>query len=265
MDERSRELRKDIIHIMTSAGRGHLGAAFSVVEILRTLYDHILRYDPSNPKAPDRDRFIFSKGHGCLALYTILADKGFFPKSALKTFCAYDSFLGGHPEPVIPGVEVSTGSLGHGLSIGVGMAINARYEKSDHRVFVVVGDGECDEGSVWEGAMSASKHKLDNLTVLVDYNKHQSYGPTREVMDLEPFMDKWRAFGFAGKEVDGHDVNALREALLSVPYETGKPSVLICHTIKGKGISQTENNLEWHHRNKMSEELVSDLLEALEL
>ena len=242
MDNRSKLLRQTIVRILKSARRGHVGAAFSLVEILRVLYDDVLRYDPKNPKAANRDRCILSKGHGCLALYTLLAEKGFFPESELWKFCAADGMLGGHPEHKIPGVEASTGSLGHGLSIGVGMALNGRYEKSDHRIFVIMGDGESNEGSVWEAALCAGKHRLDQLTVIIDYNKQQSYATTMEVQDMEPFADKWRAFGFAAKEIDGHDVKVLKDTLGKLPLEKGKPSAIICHTVKGKGVSFVENN-----------------------
>lgn len=229
------------------------------------MYDDILRYDPQNPKWLYRDRCILSKGQGCLALYVILAEKGFFPESELLKFCKSDGILGGHPEHKVPGVEASTGSLGHGLSIGIGMALNAQYEKSDYRTFVIIGDGEANEGSIWEGAMSASKHKLSNLTVLVDYNKHQSYGSTFDVQDLEPFADKWRSFGFAVAEVDGHSVEQLRAILRILPFEPDKPSVIICHTVKGKGIDFAENNMEWHHKNRVTDEEIESLFRALEV
>lgn len=264
LDARSRELRKVIVRILEASTRGHIGAAFSIVEILRVLYDDVLRYDPANPTWPARDRFILSKGHGCLALYAVLADKGFFPEDELWRFCKNDGILGGHPEyGKVPGVEACTGSLGHGLSIGVGFALNARYEKADHRVFVLLGDGECNEGSVWEAAMSASKHRLTNLCAMVDYNKQQSCGSTFEIQDLEPFGDKWRSFGFGVKEIDGHDITALRAVLAATPLEAGKPSAVICHTIKGKGVSNCEGNLEWHHKNRVSDEEIQCLLEAL--
>jgi transketolase len=195
----------------------------------------------------------------------MLADKGFFHESELFRFCTPDGILGGHPEyGKVPGVEASTGSLGHGLSIGIGFALNARFERASHRVFVVTSDGESNEGSVWEAALSASKHKLDQLVVLVDYNKQQSYGTTYEVLDLEPLADKWRAFGFGVKEVDGHNVSELRSALAQTPFEPEKPSVLICHTIKGKGVSFVENNLSWHHKTKLSNEEAQLLLAELE-
>ena len=200
-----------------------------------------------------------------MALYVLLADKGFFPEAELWKFCKSDGILGGHPEyGKVPGVEASTGSLGHGLPIGVGFAINARYERAHYRTFVVASDGESNEGSLWEAALCASKHKLSNLTVLVDYNKQQSYGTTYEVLDLEPYADKWRAFGFAVEEVDGHDVGQIRAALKRVPFDTDKPSAIICHTIKGKGISFVENNLNWHHKNKVADDEVKLLLAELE-
>lgn len=233
--------------------------------MLRVLYDDILRYDPKNPRWTGRDRCILSKGHGCLALYVLLAEKGFFPEAELWKFCKVDGILGGHPEfGKVPGVEASTGSLGHGLPIGVGFAINARHEKSGARTFVISSDGESNEGSVWEAALMAGKHRLSNLTVLVDYNKQQSYSTTYEVLDLEPFADKWRAFGWAAEEVDGHDVGQLRAAVQRTPFDPNKPSVILCHTIKGRGISFVENNLNWHHKNKVSEDEVKALLAELE-
>lgn len=265
LDARSRQLRCTIIKMMEATRRGHVGSAFSLVEVLRVLYDEILRTDPKNPGWHDRDRCIFSKGHGCLALYAILADKGFFPEPELWKFCEKSSILGGHPEyGKVPGVEASTGSLGHGLSIGIGMALTARMERSSRRVFVIVGDGECNEGSVWEAALCAGKYRLNNLTVVVDYNKYQSYGPTREVQDMEPFLDKWTSFGFATRDVNGHDLSDLRAAFKALPFDSGKPSALICHTTKGKGISFVENNLKWHHKNKLSDEEIAATLEALE-
>ena len=265
LDERSRELRRQIVRMLEKGGRGHVGSAFSLVEILRVLYDDFLKYDPKAPRSPQRDRFILSKGHGCLALYVLLAEKGFFPESELWKFCKPDGILGGHPEyGKVPGVEASTGSLGHGLPIAVGFALNARHEKAGYRMVVVSSDGESNEGSVWEAALCAGKYKLSNLTVLVDYNKQQSYGTTYEVLDLEPFADKWRAFGFAVQEVDGHDVGQLRAALGRTPFDSNKPSAIICHTIKGKGASFVENNLNWHHKNKVTDEEIKSLLAELE-
>jgi transketolase len=207
---------------------------------------------------------ILSKGHGCLALYSVLADKGFIPVDALDTFCRRDSILGGHPEASkVPGVEASTGSLGHGLSYGIGMALAARIEGRDSRVFVVMGDGEINEGSVWEAAMCAGKHRLGSLTAIVDYNKIQSAGPTREIQDLEPLADKWRAFGFATEEVDGHDVDALRGIFRRLPFDPNRPSAIICHTVKGKGIPFAEHDPEWHHKAKLPSDMIVKMYEAL--
>jgi transketolase len=264
LDARSRMLRETIIKAIKAGNRGHVGSSFSLVEIFRVLYDDILKFDPQNPRWVERDRCILSKGHGCLALYAVLADKGFFPESELLKFCKSDGILGGHPEyGKVPGVEASTGSLGHGLSIGVGMALNARYEKAPHRVFVVISDGESNEGSVWEAALCAAKHELSNLVVLLDYNKQQSYGTTYEVLDMDPLGDKWRAFGFAVEEADGHSVSGLRAALARTPFDANRPSIVICHTIKGKGIHFVENNLSWHHKTKISDEEFQSLMKEL--
>jgi transketolase len=264
LDERSKALRRTIIKTLAAGQRGHVGAAFSLVEILRVLYDDVLKYDAANPKLASRDRFILSKGHGCLALYTMLADKGFIPEAELWKFCKSDGLLGGHPEHHIPGVEASTGSLGHGMSIGLGMALNARIAGATYRTFVVIGDGESNEGSVWEAALSAGKHKIGSFTVLTDYNKHQSYASTAMVQDLEPLADKWRAFGFAVRDVNGHDVNELRDVLTALPLDKNKPTAIICHTVKGKGVAYAENNMAWHHQNKVSAADAEKLIEALE-
>src|ERR1700744_1733968 len=206
LDGRSKDLRRMVVRALHCGERGHVGSSMSLIEIMRVLYDDILRVRPTEPKWPGRDRMILSKGHGCLALYVMLADKGFIPVEALDTFCRRDSILGGHPEAAkIPGVEASTGALGHGLSYGVGMALAARIDRRDSRIIVVMGDGEINEGSVWEAALCAGKHKLSNLTAVVDYNKVQSAGPTRQIKDLEPLLDKGRAFNFPALDVDGHD------------------------------------------------------------
>lgn len=265
LDERSRALRRMCVAAMESAGRGHLSSALSLIEMVRVLYDDVMRFRPDQPQWPDRDRCILSKGHGCLGLFAILADKGFFPESELLTYCARDSILGGHPERgKVPGVEASTGALGHGLDIGIGMAHAARIQGRSSRVFVITGDGEINEGSIWEGAMAAAHHGLDNLTVLVDRNKLQSYGPTSEVLDLEPLADKWRSFGFVCEDVDGHDVEALRQALGAAPREPDKPTALICHTVKGKGVAHIEHDATWHHKSRISDDEVAALYAALE-
>jgi len=265
LDNRSRFLRRQCIRTLEGGGRGHLGSTLSLIEILRVLYDDILDVRPNDPDWPERDRCILSKGHGCIALYAMLADKGFFDESHLDTFCRQSSILGGHPERhKVPGVEASTGALGHGLSIGVGMALAARLQKRKSRVFVVTGDGEINEGSIWEAAMNAGKHRLSNLTVLVDYNKLQSYGPTAEVQDLEPLVDKWRSFGFSAEDVDGHDVPALRKIMSCLPFSEDRPSAIICHTVKSKGIPFAENDPAWHHKSRIPPEQISEIYAALE-
>ena len=264
MDNRSKHLRRTIVAALEGGRRGHLGSSMSAVEILRVLYDTFLNYRANEPLWENRDRCIPSKGHGCLTLYAILADKSFFPKEELQTFCLPTSRLGGHPEwRKLPGVEASTGALGHGLSIGVGMALAARIRKQSHRVVVITGDGEINEGSVWEAAMSAAKHKLSNLTVFVDYNKLQSYGPTRDVLDLEPLTDKWQSFGFAVEEVDGHDVAALEDLMTRLPLNPEKPTAVICHTIKGKGFDFAEGKAEWHHKSGISSEEIAAMYDCL--
>lgn len=264
LDARSRYLRRLTVDALIGGERGHIGSTMSLIEILRVLYDSVLSYRADEPDWPARDRCVLSKGHGCLALYAVLADKGFFETAALTDFCRHHSFLGGHPERgKVPGVEASTGALGHGLSLGVGMALAQRMRGRAARVFVIMGDGEINEGSVWEAAMSAAKHRLDNLVAIVDYNKIQSAGPTAVIQELEPLADKWRAFGFETVEVNGHDVTALEEVLGALPRATGKPTAVICHTVKGKGIPFAEHDPSWHHKSKLPVEVHADLYAAL--
>lgn len=265
LDGRSLYLRRLIIEALDGGGRGHIGSSVSPLEIIRVLYDDILQHRPQEPLWPQRDRCILSKGHGCLALYAVLADKRYFPIETLRTFCRPGSILGGHPERgKVPGVEASTGALGHGLSIGNGMALAARMQHRDSRVFVIMGDGEINEGAVWEAALCAGKHGLSNLIAIVDYNKIQSAGTTAEIQELEPLADKWRAFGFAPVEVDGHDCTALRDVFSRVPLESGKPTAVICHTVKGKGFPFAEHDPTWHHKSKIPPDLVKDLYAAVE-
>jgi transketolase len=265
LDSRSRYLRRLTVDALIGGERGHIGSTMSLIEILRVLYDSVLTYRADNPEWAERDRCILSKGHGCLALYALLADKGFFDVSELTDFCRHQSILGGHPErDKIPGVEASTGALGHGLSIGVGMALAQRMRRRSSRVFVVMGDGEINEGSVWEAAMNASKHRLDNLVAIIDYNKIQSAGPTALIQDLEPLRDKWQAFGFETREIDGHDIDALEQVLSAAPLCDGKPTAVICHTVKGKGIPFAEHDPSWHHKSKLPVEVHADLYAALE-
>jgi transketolase len=265
LDKRSIMLRRLVVRALDGGARGHIGSSLSLIEIMRVLYDDILRYRADAPEWEERDRCILSKGHGCIAQYVMLAEKGFFPHEVLDTFCRRDSILGGHPEAgKIPGIEASTGALGHGLPIGVGRAMGLRIKKSAARVFVITGDGEINEGSVWEAALSASKHRLSNLTWMIDYNKVQSAGPTAEILNLEPLADKCRAFGFTVAEVDGHDVEALRRLLRTVPLDDERPTTVICHTVKGKGLSFAENDANWHHKSSINKELVVQMYDALE-
>ncbi len=241
-----------------------LGSTLSLIEILRVLYDSVLHHRPEEPQWPGRDRMILSKGHGCLAQYALLADKGYFPEAELDSFCGLNARLGGHPEfGKLPGIEASTGALGHGLPIGVGLALAARLRREDWRVFVVLGDGEINEGSNWEAALGAAKHGLGALTVLIDYNKIQSYGPTRDVLDLEPLADKWRAFGFDVAEVDGHNVAALEAVLAPERLGGTHPRAIICHTIKGKGIPLAENDPTWHHKSRFKDHERQAITDAL--
>ena len=266
LDRRSKDLRKLIVRSLIGGGKGHMGAAMSLVEILRVLYDDIVKFDSKRPKLEERDRVILSKGHGCLALYAILSDKGFFPLKELDKTSKIDSILGGHPEhSKVPGVEASTGALGHGFPISVGMAIAAKMKKQKHNIFVIVGDGEINEGSVWEAALSASKHKLSNLKVLVDYNKIQSYDFIKNVSQLEPIVDKWKSFGFDVSEINGHDVKKLKQNLKNFKKsKNAKPSVTICHTIKGKGFHFAENKPEFHYVRSFSSEDKDNLYKCLE-
>jgi transketolase len=234
LDARSKYLRRQIIRALEGGGRGHVGPSFSMVEIMRVLYDDVI--------GPD-DTVILSKGHGCLAQYVMLVEKGLVDAKELDRFCRADGLLGGHPEHHTPGIKFSTGSLGHGLSLGVGAALADRQS----RVFVICGDGECNEGSVWEAALCAGKHRLSNLAVIVDYNKRQSYGPTDEVQPLEPLVIKWQSFGFCTVPCDGHDVGKMRQILTAKPSE--RPHCLIAHTVKGKGVAAIENHPLWHHKD----------------
>jgi len=253
---KAQELRKLIFKTICNAGGGHLPTCLSMADLLTVLYYEVLRVDPKNIKAPDRDRFILSKGHGGVALYAILADKGFFDPEHLATHGKKGTMLGGHPDMhKVPGIEASTGALGHGLPFGVGIALAAKKDAAKYRTFVLAGDGECQEGSVWEAALFASQAKLDNLTVIVDHNKLQAMGPLEEIVGLEPLGAKWSAFGWAVEEVDGHDMDALRAIFKKAPFVKGKPNCVIAHTIKGKGISFMENVPIWHYRQPKPEEM----------
>lgn len=241
---------------MTHLGKSsHVGSVLSLADILAVLYGDIMRLNPAEPRWIDRDRFILSKGHAGAGVYAALAERGFLPREQLKTHYQNGSKLSGHvSHKGVPGVEFSTGSLGHGLGVGAGMALAAKRAGRANRVFVVLSDGECDEGSNWEAIMFAAHHKLDNLIVAVDYNKIQSLDSVANTLALEPFADKWRAFGWHVAEVDGHDHTALSAALAVESGERGRPSVVICHTTKGKGVSFMENAVLWHYRTPQGEE-----------
>lgn len=249
LEDIAKRIRKKIILMCFHAGGGHIAPAYSSVEILVTLYFKIMNFDKNNYKTDQRDRFVLSKGHACAALYAILAEKGILDENSLSLFCQKDGILGGHPEAhLVPGVEVSTGSLGHGLSFGAGMAMAGKLDKKGYRVFTLLSDGECQEGSVWEAAMFASHHKLDNLIAIIDHNKYQSLGRVDEILSLNPFADKWKSFGWEVKEVNGHSLSEIASALERIPICRNKPGVLIAHTTKGKGVSFMENVPIWHYR-----------------
>ncbi len=245
--EKARLLRRAVIEMLAAAGSGHPGGSLSAVEIVTALYFHVLRLKPEDPAWPDRDRFILSKGHAAPVLYAALAHRGFFPKEELLTLRKFGSRLQGHPDlRKLPGVEASTGSLGQGLSVGVGMALAGKLDGRGYRVWVLLGDGESEEGQVWEAAMAAAHYRLDNLTAILDYNGLQIDGRLEEVLSPLPFPEKWRAFGWAVREVDGHDLAALLEAFAWASGVRGQPSVVIAHTVKGKGVSFMEGSVDWH-------------------
>jgi transketolase len=260
-------LRKHVTRMAQSGKGSHIGSALSMCDVMSVLYGRVLRVDPKDPKWPARDRFILSKGHAGAGVYAALAERGFFSTDLLSQHYQNGSNFSGHvSHKGVPGVELSTGSLGHGLGIGAGMAMQLKRLGGGQRVFVVMSDGECDEGSNWEAIMFAAHCKLDNLVAVVDYNKLQSLAPISETMTLEPFVDKWQAFGWSVQRLDGHDHNALHAAFDKIPFETGKPSVVIADTVKGKGISFMENQVLWHYRSPQGEEFEAAMaeLDALE-
>ena len=247
LKQKSIEYRKKILKYIVGAKAGHTGGSLSCTDILNVLYNEVLNVSPENFTSPDRDRYIQSKGHCVEALFVVLADKGFFPEDDLNTMCKYKSHYIGHPTKKVNGVEQNTGALGHGLPISVGTALAAKMDKKDYKVFTLIGDGELPEGSNWEAALSASHYKLDNLCAVVDKNNLQITGLTKDVMNTDPLDKKWEAFGWAVKEINGNDIDELKAAFAALPFEKGKPSVIIAHTTKGKGVSYMENQLKWHH------------------
>ena len=256
LQRRAAELRGKVVEMSHAAQAAHLASSLSCADILAAAYWHVLRLDPSRPKDPHRDRFILSKGHAAAALYAVLAMRGFFPISELDTFCRDGGRLAEHPPAnLLPGVEAATGSLGHGLPLGCGMALSGRIKGETFRVFALLSDGENNEGSVWEAAMFASAQKLENVCVIVDYNKWQATARSDETLMLAPLRDKWAAFGWDASEIDGHNIAALAEAMQRVPNGSGKPVALIAHTVKGKGVSFMEDDNNWHYRAPTADEL----------
>ena len=248
--------RKNVLRLMKAGRMGHIGGALSAIDILTALYFKIMRVDPQKPNWPQRDRFVLSAGHKCLALYATLAQKGFFSHAILDTYGALCSKLGGHPDMYkVPGVETNTGALGHGLSIAGGMAMGLKMDGLDARVYVIMGDGELAEGSNWEAAAAASHHKLDNLLVFVDRNHLQISGPTVDVMSYEPLDKRWQAFGWRVREIDGHDLKQIVENATDIPFEKGRPSVIIADTVKSKGLSFAENKVDYHYWKATDEDL----------
>lgn len=257
----ARIIRAHAVRMVHSAKASHIGTCFSMADLLAVLYGKILHVSPAQPDWEERDRFVLSKGHGAAILYAALAERGFFPLEWLDTYCKDGSKLAGHVSHHVPGIEVSTGSLGHGLSIGCGMALAAKRQGKDYRTFVLVSDGELDEGSNWEAILFAPQHKLDNLVVIVDFNKIQSLGDVKDVLDLDPLAEKWRAFRWAMREIDGHNHSEIGDALTHLPFEPGVPSVLIAHTVKGKGVDFMQNLLKWHYSSPDDRQLADALVQ----
>jgi transketolase len=256
-------IRGHALRMVHQANASHIGTCLSMADLLAVLYGRVLQIDPARPNWPHRDRFILSKGHGAAILYATLAEQGFFPLEWLDRYCQDGARLGGHiTSQGVPGVEVSTGSLGHGLPIGCGIALAGKRTGMGYRVFVMLSDGELDEGSNWEAVLFAPHHHLDNLVAIVDYNKIQSLGHVQEVLDLDPLGEKWRAFQWAVREVNGHCVEEIEDALTGIPFEQGKPSVIIAHTVKGKGVSFMEDQLAWHYKSPSVEQLTQALIEV---
>jgi transketolase len=249
LQNNAKEIRKIILNMIYRSKSSHIGSAFSIVDILTALYFETLNIDPKNSHNKTRDRFILSKGHACTALYATLGLKGFFPISKLDEYGKDNTKIAGHITlGSLPGIEATAGSLGHGLSIGAGMALAAKKDNKKYKIFVLVGDGECNEGSVWEAILFASQFKLDNLILIIDKNNQQGLGSTQDIMNINPLPEKLKSFGWEVKEVDGHDINDLIKTFKNLPFKQNKPSAIIAHTIKGKGVSFMENNIDWHYR-----------------
>lgn len=262
MTEKAKRLRRRILTMLARAGSGHPGGSLSCIDIIMTIFDRVLRHDPKNPNWPERDRFVLSKGHGCPALYVVLADRGYFDDSVLDTLRRLGSPLQGHPDTrFLPALEVSTGSLGQGFSTAVGLAIGAKLQGAAYRIFTLCGDGEIDEGQVWEGSLVAAHHRLDNLTVIVDRNGVQQCGRTHEIMTTDPLAPKWQAFGWTAYEINGHDCNQILWALQPERIVPGKPTMIIADTVKGKGVSFMHGSPDFHGRAPTPQELEQALAE----
>lgn len=240
--------RKTLLKLIHAAKAGHIGGSLSCVDLLNVLYNHVMDITPENFCQKNRDHYVHSKGHAVEALYAVLADKGFFPWEELETVGKYGSHFAGHPTRDVPGIEQNTGALGHGLALAVGMALAAKKDALNHRIFTIMGDGELAEGSVWEASISAAHYKLDNLVAIIDRNTLQISGRTEDVMALEPLEEKFKAFGYAVRHVDGNDIPALVDLFDDLPFEVGKPNLVLAHTTKGKGISFIEDKAPWHHK-----------------
>ena len=260
--DRALRIRRDLWRALYAGGSGHVGGSSSAADILAALYFHHLRVRPAEPEWPDRDRFVLSKGHANAALGAVLAQAGFIDEAVLDTFYGYESSFGMHPDIKLPGVEMCTGALGHGLPIAAGMALGARLQGRDFRTLVMLGDGEIQEGSNWEAAMAAAHLKLSNLTAILDFNKVQQSGHVTDLLGLEPLADKWRAFGWAVREIDGHDMAQIVDALDALPYSEDAPSLLLAHTVKGKGVSFAEDTYVWHS-NAVNDEVYEKALAEL--
>ena len=263
LEHKATKIRRNVWRALHAAGSGHMGGSLSAADLLSALYFYHLRVRPEEPDWADRDRFVLSKGHANAALAAVLAEAGFIDEGLLDSFYGYESPLGMHPDIAVPGVEMSTGGLGHGLAVGLGMACGAKLKRQDFRTFVMLGDGELQEGSNWEAAMAAAHWACNNLTAIVDCNKIQQSGRVSEILDLGSLASKWEAFGWAVREIDGHDMGAILDALDELPYAENKPSLLIAHTIKGKGASFAEDTHLWHN-NTVTDAIYQRALDELE-
>jgi transketolase len=262
LEGHARQIRRDVWRALRAGGGGHAGGSSSAADILAALYFHRLKVRPQEPEWPERDRFVLSKGHANAALGAVLAQAGFIDDAVIDRFYGYESPFGMHPDIKVPGIEMCTGALGHGLAIGMGMAFGARMQKKPFHTFVMIGDGELHEGSNWEAAMAASHHRLSNLTAIIDFNRICQSGNVKDVLGVAPLSDKWKAFGWSVRELDGHDMGQVVDALDALPMDSERPTALIAHTVKGKGVSFAENTWQWHS-NSVNDEILAKALAEL--